>query len=106
MIHSYDKYTNASDVQDVDAAGHIIWKDTERPTRNYWGFTVDGIDRRKDLSKQFEQQAQGYAGLQDAEYLSAVERARMLAAERGRGMRTGQGTGMSRGRGQRRGGRW
>ena len=37
-LRCFDKYTNADEVQDVDAMGNIIWKD--RPTRNFWGFEV------------------------------------------------------------------
>ena len=60
MLRCYDKYTNADDVQDVDALGNIIWKDPERPTRNYWGFTIDGIDKRKELAREFAASATGY----------------------------------------------
>jgi hypothetical protein len=37
-LRCFDKYTNADEVQDVDALGNIIWKD--RPTRSFWGFEV------------------------------------------------------------------
>jgi hypothetical protein len=37
-LRCFDKYTNADEVQDVDAMGNIIWKN--RPTRNFWGFEV------------------------------------------------------------------
>ena len=38
-LRCFDKYTNADEVQDIDAMGNIIWKD--RPTRNFWGFEVE-----------------------------------------------------------------
>jgi hypothetical protein len=37
-LRCFDKYTDADEVQDIDAMGNIIWKD--RPTRNFWGFEV------------------------------------------------------------------
>lgn len=37
-LRCFDKYTNADEVQDIDALGNIVWKD--RPTRNFWGFEV------------------------------------------------------------------
>jgi len=37
-LRCFDKYTNADEVQDIDAMGNIIWKD--RPTRNFWGFEL------------------------------------------------------------------
>lgn len=37
-LRCFDKYTNAEDVEDIDALGNIIWKD--RPIRNYWGLEV------------------------------------------------------------------
>ena len=114
VIHSYDKYTNADEVQDVDALGNIVWKDPDRPTRNYWGFTLDGFDKRKELAKESAASAKGYgdfgqprgAGLR---VNHDVERARALAGERGREIGRGRGTsrgGWLRGRGGRGGGQW
>jgi hypothetical protein len=101
VIRCYDKYTNPDEVQDVDALGNIIWKDPERPTRNYWGFTLDGIERRKELAQRFEENATGYDGYgqQGRRVNDAVERARALAGGRGRGMggRGGMGRGGWRG---------
>jgi hypothetical protein len=37
-LRCFEKYTNADEVQDIDAMGNIIWKD--RPTRNFWGFEL------------------------------------------------------------------
>ena len=102
VIRCYDKYTNPDEVQDVDALGNVIWKDPERPTRNYWGFTLDGIERRKELARRFEESATSYDGGQPGVRVNdAVERARQLAggmggAGRGRGMGGGRG-GMGRG---------
>ena len=100
LIHCYDKYTNADEVQDIDALGNIIWKDPERPTRNYWGFTLDGIEKRKVLAEQFVESANGYddygRGSRSMQRVDdAVERARILAAERGGGVGRGRG-GMAR----------
>ena len=99
VLRCYD-HTNAEEVHDVDALGNIIWKDPERPTRNYWGFTLDGVDRRKELAEYFAETANGYddygQGFGETQRVTdAVERARLLAAERGRGM--GRGRGNSRG---------
>lgn len=97
LIRCYDKYTNPDEVQDVDALGNIIWKDPERPTRNYWGFTLDGIDRKKELAQRFEDNATGYDTYgQHGRVNDAVERARALAGGRGRGIGSGRG-GMGRG---------
>ena len=82
VLRCYDKYTNAGDVQDVDALGNIVWKDPDRPTRNYWGFTLDGIERRRELAAKFAEQTGRDSGRQ---INSAVERAKALAAGRGRG---------------------
>jgi hypothetical protein len=38
-LRCFDKYTNADEVQDIDAMGNIIWKD--RPTRTFWGFELN-----------------------------------------------------------------
>ncbi|KAK5120847.1 hypothetical protein LTR85_005914 [Meristemomyces frigidus] len=97
MLHAFDKYTNADDVQDIDAMGNIIYKDPERPTRNYWGWSLDGIEKRKELAKHFQQRTTGYAdilvprraGAMDAD----VERARRMAADRASGMGRGGGRG-------------
>lgn len=96
VIHCFDKYTKAEEVQDIDALGNIIWKDPERPTRNYWGFTLDGIDKRKELAERFAETANGYDQFGEPfesgqRVNDAVERARALAAERGRGMARGRG---------------
>lgn len=108
VIHCYDKYTNPEEVQDVDAMGNIIWKDPDRPTRNYWGFTLDGIDKRKQLAREFADAANTFfdhnvqRNDSGGRVNDAVERARVLAAERGREM--GRWRGMARGgwRGDRR----
>lgn len=97
ILHCYDKYTAGEDVQDIDACGNVIWEDPERPTRNYWGFTVDGIEKRRELARGFEEGAVGYEGLGGREMGvdDAVERARRLAMER----TNGGGIGGGRGRG-------
>lgn len=86
-------------MQDIDALGNIIWKDPDRPTRNYWGFTIDGIDKKKALAEHFaktasahDQYGQSYDAQQSVN--DAVERARSLAAERGRGIGRGMGRGL------------
>ena len=95
FIRCYDKYTNPDEVQDVDALGNIIWKDPERPTRNYWGFTLDGIDRKKELAEKFAETASSYDGYGQpyGRVNDAVERARALAEARGRGRGMGPGRG-------------
>ena len=90
-MHCYDKYTNADEVQDIDALGNIIWKDPERPTRNYWGFTLDGIEKKKELAERFAEKTYGYDEYgqpfgSTQRVNDAVERARALATERGGGM--------------------
>lgn len=99
VFRCYDKYTNPDEVQDVDALGNVIWKDPERPTRNYWGFTLDGIERKRELASKFEESATGY----ETRVNDAVARARALAGGQGRG---GMGGGRGcMGRGGWRGGR-
>jgi len=97
MLHAFDKHTHAEDVQDIDAMGNIIFKDPDRPTRNYWGWSVDLIDKRKQLAKDFREKAMGYADVPPPRRPVAidpdVERARRLAAERASGMGRGRGGG-------------
>lgn len=90
-MHCYDKYTNAEEVQDIDALGNIIWKDPDRPTRNLWGFTLDGIDKRKELARQFAAAANGPGDRGPGVPMNdAVERARALATDRASGMPHGR----------------
>ncbi|OQO07311.1 hypothetical protein B0A48_07008 [Cryoendolithus antarcticus] len=51
-LRCFDKYTDAKEVKDVDALGSVVWKDRERPTRNYYGFTYEGIAKRKEADRQ------------------------------------------------------
>ncbi|KAK6428610.1 hypothetical protein LTR95_015245 [Oleoguttula sp. CCFEE 5521] len=51
-LRCFDKYTDAEEVKDVDALGSMVWKDRERPTRNYYGFTYEGIAKRKEADRQ------------------------------------------------------
>lgn len=107
MLHAFDKYTNADDVQDIDAMGNIIWKDAERPTRNYWGWSLDGVQKRKQLEKHFQGKGIGYADIpvprRPAALDGDVERARRIAADRASGMARGGRGGNQRG-GYQRGG--
>ncbi|PIA91618.1 hypothetical protein CB0940_09022 [Cercospora beticola] len=94
MLHCFDTHTKADEVQDIDALGNKVWKDPERPTRNYWGFTEEGLRKMKENKKMFNASAKGYADIPPPErprYVrnSEVERARELAASRGRGGRGG-----------------
>lgn len=90
-MHCYDKYTNAEEVQDIDALGNIIWKDADRPTRNLWGFTLDGIDKRKELARQFAAATNSSSDREPGVPVNdAVERARALATERASGMDRGR----------------
>lgn len=85
MLRCYNKHTDPDDIQDVDALGNVLWKDADRPTRNYWGWTLDGIESRKELAAKFADEASGYGDLpaiRPAGVNSAVERAKALAAER------------------------
>lgn len=59
-LRAFEKQTNADEVKDVDKLGNIIWKDTDRPTRNYYGWDIDLIERRKELARQFAEAAAGY----------------------------------------------
>lgn len=109
VMRCFDKYTPAEDVQDVDALGNIIWKDPERPTRNYWGFTLDGIDKRKELAARFattigpnEGRRGGNGYLED----DPVQRRRALAEDSGRAMGRGGGINMGGRAGWRGGRRW
>ncbi|KAI6897744.1 hypothetical protein KC334_g10134, partial [Hortaea werneckii] len=63
MLCAFEKQTKADDVQDIDPLGNIIWKDSERPTRNYWGWSLDRIDKRKRLAKELQRKAIGYADI-------------------------------------------
>ncbi|RMX83850.1 hypothetical protein D0869_05002 [Hortaea werneckii] len=63
MLCAFDKQTKADDVQDIDPLGNIIWKDSERPTRNYWGWSLDRINKRKRLAKELQRKAIGYADI-------------------------------------------
>ncbi|CAK3828328.1 Hypothetical predicted protein [Lecanosticta acicola] len=112
MLHCFDDHTNADEVQDIDALGNKIWKDPERPTRNYWGFTYDGIEKTRENSRKFRQNATGYDDIaslrQDRldDVDSAVARARALASGRGGfdyrdGYDSYGGLGRGRGRGAR-----
>ncbi|RMZ07364.1 hypothetical protein D0864_02009 [Hortaea werneckii] len=63
MLCAFEKQTKADDVQDIDPLGNIIWKDSERPTRNYWGWSLDRIDKRKRLARELQRKAIGYADI-------------------------------------------
>lgn len=109
MVRCSEKHTNPDDVQDVDALGNVIWKDADRPTRNYWGWTLEGIDMRRELATRFAAEAKGYADLpatRPAGVNSAVERAKALAAgQNGGGPGPDPGPGFSMGGGGIAGGR-
>jgi hypothetical protein len=62
-LHCFDKNVDADDVQDVDNLGNFIWQDPERPTRNYYGFTRDGINKMKEAEEFFSENAMGYDDL-------------------------------------------
>ncbi|EME43455.1 hypothetical protein DOTSEDRAFT_72741 [Dothistroma septosporum NZE10] len=105
LLHCFDDFTNPDEVQDIDALGNKVWKDPERPTRNYWGFTYDGVEKARENSRKFRESAIGYDGvpllLPDLnpfdEVDGAVQRARALAASRGMG---GSGFDIGGGRGR------
>jgi hypothetical protein len=117
-LRCFEKYTKPEDVQDVDALGNIIWKDPERRTTNYWGFTIAGIDKRKEIAKKFadatkgrvkrvgprgrgnsgfQGRGNGFRGGREPGFMGPGDRSRGMGMMRGRGM------GMDRGRG---GGGW
>ena len=108
MLHVLSKTTNADEVKDIDAMGNIIYKDPSHPTRNYWGWSLDKIDKRKELGKQFQDRAGGYADVpiprRPAHVETDMERARRMAMERPREMGRGRGNGYSGGGGWRGGG--
>lgn len=103
LLRCFENSTDSSEIQDIDALGNKIWKDADRPTRNYWGFTYDKISQIKDNSKNFKDKAVGYddvvpsaldhSSMQDVD--AAVYRAKMLAGGRGGSDRGGM---RSRGR--------
>ncbi|KAK1070685.1 hypothetical protein LTR12_000073 [Friedmanniomyces endolithicus] len=110
MLHAFDKFTDPEDVKDIDALGNVIFKDPARPTRNYWGWSLDGVSKMKDVSKYHQENASGYADVGNGrmsdpmdQVNAAVDRARSLAAERAGSMRgRGSAPGGRRGRGGRR----
>ncbi|KAK5142439.1 hypothetical protein LTR32_005210 [Rachicladosporium monterosium] len=111
MLHAFDKFTDPEDVQDIDALGNVIFKDPGRPTRNYWGWSLDGVSKMKQVSKYHQGNASGYGDVGNGrmsdpmdQVNAAVDRARSLAAERAGSMR-GRG-GVPGGRGRRGGRRW
>lgn len=89
MKRCFSKRTNAEEVQDIDAMGNIIWKDPERKTRNYWGFSVDGVERKKEIERQAKENAEGYEMFHDAMVSDARERVRAMARGGGEGGRGG-----------------
>lgn len=109
MLHAFDDFTVADDVLDIDPLGNKIWKDPERATRNYWGFSYEGLEKMKENRKMFKETATGYEDVRsvpppfDAMYGAdaVVSRTRDLAPTRGFGER-GRGRG---GRGNWRGDR-
>lgn len=42
MLHQFEP-TRGEDVLDITPLGNKVWRDPERPTRNYWGFAEDGL---------------------------------------------------------------
>ncbi|WPG98566.1 Hypothetical protein R9X50_00135800 [Acrodontium crateriforme] len=103
-IHCFDQHTNSDEVLDVDALGNITWKDPDRPTRNYWGFTLDGVQKRKELGDKFAESAGGYDDVApqhpggSAPFDGgAAARGRSLAGATRGGGRGGHGRGYSRG---------
>ncbi|KAK4623047.1 uncharacterized protein CLAFUR5_07372 [Fulvia fulva] len=116
LLHCFDDFTNPDEVQDIDALGNKVWKDPERPTRNYWGFTYDGVEKARENSRKFRETATGYNGVPMLppdlnpfdEVDGAVQRARALAASRGTGCGFDRGGGRGRGAGGSggRGGQW
>jgi hypothetical protein len=107
MLHCFDPHTKSEDVQDVDPLGNKVWKDPERPTRNYWGFTLEGIEKMQKNREELRKSNFGYGGVEPvqqppqaaADVNAAVARARELAASRGFGDRGGRGRGGRGGRG-------
>ncbi|KAK5694586.1 hypothetical protein LTR97_009176 [Elasticomyces elasticus] len=114
MLHAFDKFTDPEDVQDIDALGNVIFRDIDRPTRNYWGWSLDGVGKMKEISRFHEEKATGYGDMGNGrmsdpmdQVNAAVDRARSLAAERAGSMRgRGGGGNMRGGRGGRGGRRW
>lgn len=118
VLRQFDRYTNADEVEDIDAMGNKIWKDKSRPVRNYWGWDISKLEQTKEVQRRAREAATGYGNVpmyplpgqavqEDVSVEDAVARARSLAAERGRvrGGRGGERGGRGFGRGFGRGGR-
>ena len=107
VMHAFDKYVDADEVKDIDKLGNIVWKDPDRPTRDFWGFTYENMDKRKELARKFQESAIGYQDIvppvqKSADQVEAdVDGTRALATEPSFEMRGGRG---GRGRGGWRGG--
>ncbi|KAK5134745.1 hypothetical protein LTR08_006120 [Meristemomyces frigidus] len=97
MLHALATTTTAADVKDIDALGNIIYRDPSRPTRNYWGWSLDKIALRKTMGKDFQERAVGYADVpaprRSAQVQDDLDRARRMAGERFQGAARGVGRG-------------
>ncbi|KAK5116138.1 hypothetical protein LTR62_008464 [Meristemomyces frigidus] len=92
MLLQFTKYTNPAEVQDIDALGNVIYKDHSRPTRNYWGWSLEGLPKMKEQREMDEANARGYADLGlGGGRMDSVGRARELAASGGGRPGVGQG---------------
>lgn len=108
MLRQFEP-TNADEVQDINDLGNKVWKDPERPTRNYWGFSEEGLAAMKTNREAEKNHATGYGDVPLPERprvvrSNEIERARELAA-RSRGGGGGERGRGGRGRGGFRGGR-
>jgi hypothetical protein len=110
MLRQFEP-VNPEDVQDIDDLGNKVWKDPNRPTRNFWGFSEEGLARWKAIKRAEKITVSGHGGgggfpsaqdrLRDGRNYE-IERARELATRGGRGGGGGGGRGF---RGAGRGGR-
>lgn len=109
LVHAFEAPAG-KEVQDIDPLGNVVHLDPARPTRNHWGFSLDGIKAVKELESSARRGAAGYAGVprlraeEDPfrDLGADVQRARSLAG--GRGGRGGGGGGWRGGEGRGRGG--
>lgn len=66
MLDIFDEAENgidASKVEDIDELGNIVWKDPERPTRNYYGFSHEGLQKVRARWEEDQKHLIGYDDL-------------------------------------------
>lgn len=61
MLQQFEWPTHTEDVQDINDLDNKAWKDPERPTRNYWGFS-EGLIAMRAITEREKKTAVGYDG--------------------------------------------